>query len=276
MASNAAPTPKTQSQLNASTLAQQNSGAGALQTVNTPSNANIIARGQKSDPVMAYMGRDNSGAPVTWSTTGAKLNFLRLDQQTLGAMATALDSAYGKGAWNRGDLKDAWEMGVDISALSMTNTDEATRYVTPLDGLLAKISEYGAMGLRPNGSAFKGGAGAGGVRSSVTKSVNLTDPASARALIDNSLTQYLGRAATSTEQQAFLKALNVQQQANPTITKQTSNTSGTSTSTTSETTGGFNPSTFAEEYARGQEGAGEFQAATSLLDTFINALGSKV
>jgi hypothetical protein len=38
------------------------------------------------------------------------------------------------------------------------------------------------------------------------------------------------------------------------------------------TTGGFNPSTFAEDYAQGMEGAAEFQAATTYLDAFINAL----
>jgi hypothetical protein len=90
------------------------------------------------------------------------------------------------------------------------------------------------------------------------------------------LGNFLGRAADPQEQKAFLKALNVQERQNPTVTRQTTVSGGGSSSSTSSTIGGFNPSTFAKEYAAGQEGAGEFQAATSLLDTFISSLGAKV
>ena len=66
----------------------------------------------------------------------------------------------------------------------------------------------------------------------------------------------------------------------PSVTEQRTTTtragSATATSATSETTGGFNPATFAEEWAAGQQGAGEFQAATNLLDSFIQAIGAKV
>jgi hypothetical protein len=77
-----------------------------------------------------------------------------------------------------------------------------------------------------------------------------------------------------------LKALNAVEKRSPSVTKSVSTTTpGVGTSRTeSETSsrGGFNPSTFAEEYAQGQEGAAEFQAATTLLDTFIGSLGARV
>ena len=60
------------------------------------------------------------------------------------------------------------------------------------------------------------------------------------------------------------------------MTKSVTNSAGRTSSTTSTTTGGFDPAVFAEEYAQGQEGAGEYKAATSLLDTFIKSIGAKV
>jgi hypothetical protein len=83
------------------------------------------------------------------------------------------------------------------------------------------------------------------------------------------------------EQNSFLKALNVQEKRNPTVTKSTSVTTpqGQGKSMVESETmsqGGFNPSTFAQEYAQGMEGAAEYQAATTLLDTFIGSLKARV
>ncbi len=185
-----------------------------------------------------------------------------------------LDKVYGKGNWISKEVNSLWKYSVKqgANAVAIYGADAPT----PLELMLQRIPTLAQNGLRPDGTLAKGVGGSGGVSVSFQKSVRLTDPGSARKLVDTALGQYLGRAATPEEQKTFLKALNVQEQAAPTMTKSVTNTSGRSSSTSSTTTGGFDPSVFAEEYAQGQEGAGEFQAATSLLDTFIKSIGAKV
>lgn len=101
-----------------------------------------------------------------------------------------------------------------------------------------------------------------------TKAVNLTDPGSAKQLMNQALQQYLGRDATPRELRKFVDALNAAEMRNP----QQQVVSGS----TAVSMGGFNPATFAQDYAAGMEGAGEFQAVTAGLDNFINALANPV
>jgi hypothetical protein len=182
-----------------------------------------------------------------------------------------MDSTYGKGKWKYSDLTSGWNDAVDNSASYWSNYGNAITVFDAFERLAQSRASYGlTMGNKVLSE------GAGGTSTQVQKTVRITDPSTARGLIDQTLNNYLGRNATADEQVAFMKALSVQEKANPTITRQTSTTSGKSTSSSSVTTGGFDPATFAKEYAAGTEGAGEFQAATSLLDSFIGAIGAKV
>lgn len=131
------------------------------------------------------------------------------------------------------------------------------------------------------GGAGGGGAG-GGYSGPVTSkskqtSVDLTDPSNARALVDAAMTQYLGRRPTDKEYGSFLQQLNAMEEKNPSVTTQTSTTTaGTGSSSTvakQKTTGGSNAQQYAVEYARGQEGAAEYTAATTVADAFISLLG---
>jgi hypothetical protein len=185
-----------------------------------------------------------------------------------------LDKVYGVGNWTSKEVNDLWAYSVKqgSSAVAIYGKDAPT----PEELMLQRIPTLAQNGLRPDGKLAKGVGGSGGVSVSFQKSVRLTDPGSARKLVDTALGQYLGRAATPEEQKTFLKALNVQEQEDPTMTKSVTNSAGRTSSTSSTTTGGFDPAVFAEEYAQGQEGAGEFKAATSLLDTFIKSIGAKV
>lgn len=109
-----------------------------------------------------------------------------------------------------------------------------------------------------------GGGGGGGP----TQAVSLTDPGTAKQLINQSLQQYLGRNATPDELQNFVAALNKAEMKSPRVSRVAG--------ATAVTAGGFNPATFAEDYAAGMEGAGEFQAVTSALDNFIGSLANPV
>lgn len=120
-----------------------------------------------------------------------------------------------------------------------------------------------------------GGSGSGGAFSNVNRVVSLTDEGTARQVLNRALTGYLGREATDMENKMFLKALNVQEKANPTTTTTKGYTDGSRNTTQNQTVeGGFSRDDFAERFARSQEGYAEYQAATTYLDAFINALES--
>lgn len=195
--------------------------------------------------------------------------------------ATA-DRYWGGSDWDPSWLDGIWERAINISANAKAY---ANKNITPVDAfnmVVEDLEKSGAGGGRAGG----GGGGAAVYRgpvttTQVTESVNLSDPGTARGLLKNALSDYLGRDATDFEQENFLKALNAAERRSPTKTEATTTTTprGVARSeveTETMTTGGFNPSTFAEEYAQGMEGAAEFQAATTLLDTFINSLQARV
>lgn len=120
-----------------------------------------------------------------------------------------------------------------------------------------------------------GGGGSGGSFSNVNRVVSLTDEGTARQLLNRALSGYLGREATDVENKMFLKALNVQEKANPSVTRTKGYTDGSGNTTQSQTVeGGFNQEDFASRFARSQEGYAEYQTATTYLDAFIDALES--
>ena len=120
-----------------------------------------------------------------------------------------------------------------------------------------------------------GGGSAGGPFSTTSRAVSLTNEGTSRQLLNNALTGYLGRQATVEENSMFLKALNVQEKANPTTTVTKGNVSGRNTTQTQNTTGGFDRNDFTERFAKSQEGYAEYQTATTYLDAFIGALEDK-
>lgn len=112
----------------------------------------------------------------------------------------------------------------------------------------------------------------GGPFSTTNRSVSLTNEGNARTILQAALTGYLGRSATTQENKAFLKALNVQERANPTTTVTKGNTTGRVTDQSATTTGGFDRNDFADRFAKSQEGYAEYQTATTYLDAFIEGL----
>lgn len=229
----------------------------------------------------AYMGSNTD--PKTgkkqntfMATSAADSSYLFLDDSGKAALRKQMDAYYGKGNWQESWVRKLYSRNVEASAYMYANSG---KLATPLDITMGGISSGAAGGSASTGTS---GGGYSGPTTTVqtAKSVNLTDPMSARKLVDDALGSYLGRRATEQEQDAFLAALNRREKKSPTMTKQvTTSTPGVSTSTVqseSMTSGGFSPSVFAESYARGQQGAGEYQAATTYLDTFINALKARV
>lgn len=170
------------------------------------------------------------------------------------------------GYWEKDFIPGLASEGVQMSEFA----GGQGRRVSPLQALydfyLAGDTSIGVPGS--GSSASGGGSRGGGGGPAVTASVNLTDPGTAKTLINQTLQQYLGRSASQKEIEKFTAALNQAEMANP---KQ-ANIVGT----TQISSGGFNPATFAQEYAQAEEGAAEYQAATTFLDSFIGALENPI
>lgn len=237
------------------------------------------------DAQYAYMGPKEVNGKVVPNTevlapvSQAANSYFFLANDKKAVLFDKMDKWYGKGRWDPSWIPKFYARAVNASAYAYSNMGAKITPLNAFDQILA-----GAGGSGPGGAGSGGGRGGGGGGSSMSvvtsTSTSLTDPGSARKLVDDALSNYLGRKATSKEQANFLKALNIQEQQNPTITRQVSKTAGAGgvSNTTQQVTsqGGFNPSTFAEEWAASQEGAGEYQAATTLLDAFIGSLGARI
>lgn len=190
--------------------------------------------------------------------------------------------------WSDED-RDAW--GDYLVGLGLITQDEAgdwktlQKFWTTYVGDAANFASAGKRvspwdvarmdSKAPGNKAAAGGAGGPAkVRDTTSKSVNLTDPTTARAVVNQALSQYLGRDANDEEAKAFTAALNAQETANPNVTKTHYNADGTSSS--SVTTGGTNAGELARESAMADPNYAEYQAASTVYNAFISALGTPV
>ena len=118
----------------------------------------------------------------------------------------------------------------------------------------------------PDGRGPGGGGGGGG--GGTSSRVTLTNEDQAKALIDQAMSQALGRGATEKERADFLKSLNSAERNNPYV----QSISGS----TVTTTGGVDPQMQALEYAEAQQGSAEFKAAGDLMSAFVAAIEDPV
>jgi len=120
-----------------------------------------------------------------------------------------------------------------------------------------------------------GGSGTGGPYTTSQTNVSLSSESQAAATLDQMYQQELGRTADDKEIAAFKKALNAAQMQSPSksVTSGFRSGSGSSSSST-KTTGGFDPTRFAREYAQSQEGFGERYAGITFMDALDKAISS--
>ena len=154
-------------------------------------------------------------------------------------------------------MNNFWVEQVNTAAQLQSRTGERVSPIEAFDYVYADSMK----------SMYGSGPG-GGKAAGPTKAVNLTDPDTANTLLDQALSTYIGRAANDTEKQMLRKALKEHELKNPSKT--------TVQGDTAIKSGGSNSATFAKDFAQQQEGSAEFTAATSLMDTFIDALKAQV
>jgi len=187
----------------------------------------------------------------------SKFRFSNLTDSEWNRLANSMDRYYGPNRWKADWIKNYWERSIDHADYRIRG--EGLR-MTPFDAFDELLERDAARGLLPGGG--RSGSGRGGP--AITETVNLTDPGTAKVILQQSMAQYLGRSPSQKELNNFMSALRGAEEAAP----RTADVSG-SRQTTS---GGVNAQAFGEEYAMSQEGSAEYLAATDYLDAFMGAL----
>lgn len=122
----------------------------------------------------------------------------------------------------------------------------------------------------------RGGAGGGpSVTSYSEEQVNLTNPSTARSVLDSTLGRYLGRSPNTKEYQAFLQALNANEEASPSMSQRVTRSSGGTNQTVTtkgKSSGGVSREQFASEFVKGEEDYAETQLSTTGLQAFLGML----
>lgn len=194
--------------------------------------------------------------------------------------------------WSEKKRQKFAELAVDAGLLKQatTNYDDLEPILGQLAIRSAKLYERGvkvtpwALLERYGKAGSVPGAGGGPVTTTtVNKSINLTSPREADALVDAALQQRLGRSPTEKEKKEFLSALNSSEKKEPTVTKTTTTTSGAGTenvssNTSSNTSGGVDVGAFAREWSlsHNKDEAGSYQALAQYMPAFYAALGAPV
>jgi hypothetical protein len=221
---------------------------------------------KKQDPAITGStawqgGGTNSGqSTMTTNASGLALNvydqllggFYKLQSNELKALSTQLKNAgYPVKITSKptNDLKDQY-----IKA----NLDFTTTYSRLYPG--SKFTDYLTT------ISDSGAGGAGGTR--VSKSVRLSDPTTAEALVTAVMQDQVGRGPNKAELKRYTQALQRAQAAAPTTTV----TTGGSATTTSQTTGGINEQQFLINEIAGTDEA-RAQKVKSYYDVFKQAIG---
>lgn len=186
-----------------------------------------------------------------------------------------------------------------LFALGLIDEDETSDYATlkgMWDDVVAETANFTTAGKRLSpwevASLVAGGeAGAAarkaanakkapftGAKSQRSTSVDLTDPKTAKALMNDTLSRVLGRAATDDEIDTFKGVLNAAERANPTTTVSTTNyVAGDAVSQSSTTSGGLTGQArqqMAQDQAMSAPEYGAYQAASTYFNAFLATLGS--
>jgi hypothetical protein len=203
-------------------------------------------------------------ADMTADVDAAAQGFNSLSPEAMRSVKAAADAAFGYSV-PQTNLESFYEKMVK-GAYQLQQSRGLK--VTPLE-----YPEYMKQVFGPGAFGSQGG-GAGGPSTTVSESINLSNPSEARAFLDDALGRVLGRIPTALEYQNFTKALNAAETESPTVTSSTTSGKGSgSTRTKSKTKGGVAPSQIAAEYARSQDMAAETLGGTLGFDAFIEAIG---
>lgn len=163
----------------------------------------------------------------------------------------------------------SWEEAINTAALDPEKGSRSWR-----DYLTQHAEKYQAF-MKANGTVDGSGSGSGdGPYSYSDTNTKVDTQSSAAAIIDQTFQSELGRMATEDEINAFTKALNKVQAANPSSTVTSGTQSGNNRTSQTTTTAAFDPTRFAQEWAQSRPEYAETQAATTFMDLLDKAIAS--
>lgn len=157
-------------------------------------------------------------------------------------------------------LKEATTLGHDTRGWTTFSPTALALWTQTVNTAAAYGAVNAAEPLTPWEVLRKTAEAANGTGARSTSVVNLTNAADAKTLVNNSLGEYLGRAATQDELDSFITTLNNVERKNPVNSSQT------------QRSGGTNPQMVAEEFAQSRPDAAEFTAQSQ----YANWLMEKV
>lgn len=201
--------------------------------------------------------------------------FANLNSTQIGILTQAASNMAGYDATKNlmSTLPVAWEYAVNRAKTMGVDPMEILAWVAR-DGLGARFGDnpFPQVEVSGSSSSSSGGGGGGGGGTMTVTTTNITNPDAAKRLVNQAMSSYLGREATAQEIKQFVKALNTEERANPTI--QTMSSSGTSQSQVIE--GGMDAAQFTQEYAQSRPDYAEYRAATDLMESFLGILQGPV
>ena len=189
-------------------------------------------------------------------------DYTMLSDEEQAKVISLVERYYAGMPWTFSWIDKRWRDAVKRANTRLMLYGEKIQPFEVFDRMIAAERSRDDARRSSGGGRGYGGGGYGGGGGSAT--IRLTSPTDARVILNQAMTQYLGRQASAEEIDKFVKALNAQERANPVTTLFDGDTAVQA--------GGLNPSTFAEDFARSMDGAAEFGAVTSLLDALIGEL----
>lgn len=172
-------------------------------------------------------------------------------------------------------LDDWWQQVIDYTA----KFTAVGKRLTPWQ-VVELMAATGASGSGGSGGSGGGDGAFTGRRTATSTSVDLTDPATAKALVNRTLSQILGRNANDDEVAAFRSAINSAEQASPTVTNTTTEyADGVATSQSSTTSGGLTDAgrqQMVMDDAMQKPEYGAYQAASTYFNAMTQAIQSPV
>lgn len=223
-----------------------------------PTNPNEYVRMMPAETLQA--GRLSA---TVWGIDKAKAYFARMDPQQMSRVQDYVNSIYGYEVKNLPTVQAEWNKALEGSAYQ-------SRFIEPIT-VFQYMDEMAAKstGMYGAGGSGGGGGGGGGYSGPVTSTqVQLSSASDAEFLVDQALTNYLGRQADEQERENFWALLKKGQAANPTTTVTTPGVGSSS----SVTTGGFNEQQAATEFALSQKDSAEYMANTQYMDWLMESV----
>jgi len=186
--------------------------------------------------------------------------------EELNAMAASTDPRQIKQWLDLNKLAKAGGFGNMQEALASASMDPNKGERSWQQYLADRADTFKSLGITFGGGS---GGGSGGPFSSTQTVTNVSSPSQSEALADNAYQSNMGRMVRGGEAQQFRQGLNMMERQNPTVSKTSGFADGKGNTTSkTETTGGWDPTTFARDWVRSQEGYTESFAAS----TFMNLL----